>query len=86
MHSLRRAVFALQHIAGFQAACGCPLTVGKEGMDGVGNQGLAFAAGIADADIDGLGVGIAVLRAYGFVGGFAAVYISGCLIWSGKAA
>ena len=55
-------------------------------MDGVGNQGLGFAVCIADADIDGLGVGIAVLRGYSFVGGLAAVYISGCLIWSGKAA
>ena len=65
LHSLRRAAFALQHIAGFQAACGCPLTVGKEGMDGVGDQGLGFAAGIADADVYGLGVGVAVLRADG---------------------
>ena len=39
-------------------------------MDGVGDQGLVFAVGIADADIDGLGVGVAVLRGYGFVGGF----------------
>lgn len=38
-------------------------------MDGVGDQGLAFAVGIADADINGLGVGVAVLRGYGFVGG-----------------
>ena len=80
MHSLRRAVFALQHIAGFQAACGCPSAVGKEGGDGVGDQGLVFAVGIADADIDGLGVGIAVLGGYGFVAGFAVVCISGCLI------
>ena len=49
-------------------------------MDGVGDQGLAFAAGIADADIDGLGVGTAVLGGYGFVGGFAVVCISGCFI------
>ena len=49
-------------------------------MDGVGDQGLGFAVGIVDADIDGLGVGIAVLGAYGFVGGFAVVYVSDCLI------
>ena len=40
-------------------------------MDGVGDQGLGFAVDIADADIDGLGVGVAVLRADAFVGGFA---------------
>ena len=49
-------------------------------MDGVGNQGLAFAVGIADADMNGLGVGVAVLRGYGFVGGLTAVCISSCLI------
>ena len=49
-------------------------------MDGVGDQGLGFAVGIADADIDGLGVGIAVLGGYGFVGSLTAVCISSCLI------
>ena len=49
-------------------------------MDGVSHQDLGFAVGIADADIDGLGVEIAVLGGYGFVGGFVAVCISGCLI------
>lgn len=80
LHGLRCAVFALQHIACFQAACRCPSAVGKERMDGVGDQSLGFIAAIANMDIDGLGVGIAVLRAYGFVGGFAIVYVSDCLI------
>ena len=77
LHSLRCAVFALQHIAGFQAACGCPSAVGKEGVDGVGNQSLGFIAAIANMDIDGLGVGVAVLGGYGFVGGFAVVFAFG---------
>lgn len=80
MYGLRFAAFALQHIACFQAACCRPSAVGKERVDGVGDQGLGFAVGIVDADIDGLGVGIAVLGAYGFVGGFAVVYVSDCLI------
>ena len=80
MHSLRRAVFALQHIAGFQAACFRPSAIGKEWVDGVGDQSLGFIAAIANMDIDGLGVGIAVLGGYGFVAGFAVVCISGCLI------
>ena len=37
LYGLRRAVFALQHIACFQAACGCLSTVGKEEVDGVGD-------------------------------------------------
>ena len=46
-------------------------------MDGVGDQGLAFAVGIADADINGLGVGVAVLRGYGFVADFAVQFVFG---------
>ena len=46
-------------------------------MDGVGDQGLGFAVGIADADIDGLGVGVAVLRGYSFVVDFAVEFIFG---------
>ena len=37
LHGLRCAIFVQQYIVGFQAACGCPLTVGKEGVDGVGD-------------------------------------------------
>ena len=77
LYGLCFAVFDLQHIACFQAACGCPSAVGEERMDGVGDQGLGFAVGIADAEIDGLGVGVAVLGGYGFVGGFAVVLVFG---------
>lgn len=46
-------------------------------MDGVSHQDLGFAVGIADADMNGLGVGIAILRGYSFVVDFAVQFVFG---------